>query len=87
MVHETAVKVLQIEADAIRDLIPKVGETFDRAIEMLFACSGRVVTTGMGKSGFIAQKLSATLSSTGTPSLFLHPAEACLLYTSPSPRD
>jgi arabinose-5-phosphate isomerase len=76
MNHETARKVLQIEADAIRDLIPKVGETFAQAVDMLFACAGRVVTTGMGKSGFIAQKLSATLSSTGTPSLFLHPAEA-----------
>ena len=76
MSYETARKVLEIEADAIRDLIPKIGESFDHAIEMLFACTGRVVTTGMGKSGFIAQKLSATLSSTGTPSLFLHPAEA-----------
>ena len=76
MSYETAHKVLQIEADAIRDLIPKIGETFGRAVDMLFACTGRVVTTGMGKSGFIAQKLSATLSSTGTPSLFLHPAEA-----------
>ena len=66
MAYETALKVLQIESDAIRDLIPKVGETFGRAIDMLFACTGRVVTTGMGKSGFIAQKLSATLSSTGT---------------------
>jgi len=76
MPYDTARKVLQIEADAIRDLIPKVGESFGKAIELLFACTGRVVTTGMGKSGFIAQKLSATLSSTGTPSLFLHPAEA-----------
>ena len=76
MSYETARKVLQIEADAIRDLIPKVGESFGQAIDLLFACTGRVVTTGMGKSGFIAQKLSATLSSTGTPSLFLHPAEA-----------
>ena len=76
MNYETARKVLEIEADAIRDLIPKLGETFGQAIEMLFACSGRVVTTGMGKSGFIAQKLSATLASTGAPSLFLHPAEA-----------
>ena len=76
MPFETARKVLQIEADAIRELIPKVGETFGRAVDLLYACTGRVVTTGMGKSGFIAQKLSATLSSTGTPSLFLHPAEA-----------
>lgn len=76
MSYETARKVLEIEADAIRDLIPRVGDAFGRAVDMLFACSGRVVTTGMGKSGFIAQKVSATLASTGTPSLFLHPAEA-----------
>ncbi|MEO5763027.1 MAG: KpsF/GutQ family sugar-phosphate isomerase [Vicinamibacteria bacterium] len=76
MGYETALKVLQIESDAIRDLIPKVGEAFGRAVDLLYGCTGRVVTTGMGKSGFIAQKLSATLSSTGTPSLFLHPAEA-----------
>lgn len=76
MGYETARKVLETEADAIRDLIPKIGASFDQAIEMLLACTGRVVATGMGKSGFIAQKLSATLSSTGTPSLFLHPAEA-----------
>ena len=74
--YETARKVLQIEADAITALIPKLGETFGQAVDLLYACSGRVVTTGMGKSGFIAQKLSATLASTGTPSLFLHPAEA-----------
>ena len=76
MSYETGKKVLQIEADAIRDLIPRIGDSFGRAVEMLFTCTGRVVTTGMGKSGFIAQKVSATLSSTGTPSLFLHPAEA-----------
>ena len=74
--YETARKVLQIEADAITALIPKLGETFGQAVDLLYACSGRVVTTGMGKSGFIAQKLSATLASTGMPSLFLHPAEA-----------
>ena len=76
MSYETARKVLETEADAIRDLIPKIGASFDEAVEMLLGCAGRVVATGMGKSGFIAQKLSATLSSTGTPSLFLHPAEA-----------
>lgn len=76
MNYETARKVLETEADAIRDLIPKIGASFNEAVEMLLGCTGRVVATGMGKSGFIAQKLSATLSSTGTPSLFLHPAEA-----------
>jgi arabinose-5-phosphate isomerase len=73
---ETARRVLEIEAQAIRDLIPRLGPELARAVDALFACSGRVVVTGMGKSGIIGQKISATLSSTGTPSLFLHPAEA-----------
>ncbi len=76
MPRETARKVLEIEAEAIRELIPRLDESFDSAVETLFCCKGRVVTTGMGKSGIIAQKISATLASTGTPSLFLHPAEA-----------
>jgi len=72
----TARRVLEIEAQAIRDLIPRLGPELGRAVDALFACTGRVVVTGMGKSGIIGQKISATLSSTGTPSLFLHPAEA-----------
>ena len=73
---ETARRVLEIEAQAIRDLIPRLGPELGRAVEILFGCAGRVVVTGMGKSGIVGQKISATLSSTGTPSLFLHPAEA-----------
>jgi arabinose-5-phosphate isomerase len=76
MSRETARKVLEIEANAILGLVPRVDETFDRAVEVLYACTGRVVVSGMGKSGLIGQKISATLSSTGTPSLCLHPAEA-----------
>ena len=76
MSRDTARKVLEIEARAILDLVPRVDESFDRAVEALFACSGRVVVTGMGKSGIIAQKISATFASTGTPSLYLHPVEA-----------
>jgi arabinose-5-phosphate isomerase len=76
MSRETARRVLEIEAEAIRELIPRLDESFDRAVLALLSCEGRVVATGMGKSGIIAQKISATLSSTGTPSLFLHPAEA-----------
>jgi arabinose-5-phosphate isomerase len=73
---ETARQVLRIEADAIAGLIGRLDETFDRAVEMLAACRGRVVTSGMGKSGIICRKIAATLSSTGTPALFMHPAEA-----------
>ena len=73
---ERAKKVLSIEAKAIFDLSKKLDRNFDRAIEFLKKVKGRVIVTGMGKPGFIAQKISATLSSTGTPSLYLHPAEA-----------
>jgi arabinose-5-phosphate isomerase len=76
MSRQTARRVLEIEARAILELAPRIGEEFERAVELLFACAGRVVVTGMGKSGLIGQKVSATFSSTGTPSLFLHPAEA-----------
>jgi len=76
MSRETARKVLEIESDAIRELIPRLDESFDRAVDMLIACTGRVVVTGMGKSGIIGQKISATLASIGTPSLYLHPADA-----------
>jgi len=73
---ERAKKVLNIEGKAIFDLSKKLDRNFDRAIEFLKKVKGRVIVTGMGKPGFIAQKISATLSSTGTPSLYLHPAEA-----------
>lgn len=69
-------QVLEIESQAIRDLLPQLDDGFDRAVEMLRACRGRVVCTGMGKSGLVLQKVAATLSSTGTPAVFLHPAEA-----------
>jgi arabinose-5-phosphate isomerase len=74
--RETARKVLEIEAQAIQGLVDRIDGRFDRALDLLIACSGRVVVTGMGKSGLIGQKISATLASTGTPSLYLHPTEA-----------
>ena len=76
MALETARKVLEIEARTLAELVDRLDERFTRAVETLFACKGRVVVTGMGKSGLIGQKISATFSSTGTPSFFLHPAEA-----------
>jgi arabinose-5-phosphate isomerase len=72
----TAKRVLQIEADAIAGLIGRLDERFEKAVELVFACKGRVVVTGLGKSGLIGRKISATFSSTGTPSLFLHAADA-----------
>jgi arabinose-5-phosphate isomerase len=73
---ETARRVLKIEAQAIQDVFARLDESFEKAVDILFACKGRVVVTGMGKSGLIGRKISATLSSTGTPSFFLHPADA-----------
>ncbi|MFH1190668.1 MAG: KpsF/GutQ family sugar-phosphate isomerase [Candidatus Omnitrophota bacterium] len=71
-----AKEVLEIEAQAIRLLKGRLGKGFIKAIELILKCKGRVVVSGMGKTGIIAQKFSATLASTGTPSLFLHTAEA-----------
>jgi arabinose-5-phosphate isomerase len=70
-----AARVLRIEADAILGLIGKLDERFERAVELLRGCGGRVIVTGMGKSGLIGRKIAATLASTGTPAHFLHPAE------------
>jgi len=69
-------KVLQTEAAAITALIHRLDENFDRAVKMLYECQGRVIVTGMGKSGIICRKIAATLASTGTSAFFLHPAEA-----------
>jgi arabinose-5-phosphate isomerase len=69
-------KVLETEAAAILALVPRLDGRFDRAVHLLRHCAGRVIVTGMGKSGIICRKIVATLSSTGTPSFFLHPAEA-----------
>ncbi len=76
MSQETARRVLRIEAQAIQEVVARLDATFDRAVDLFFACKGRVVVAGMGKSGIVGKKISATLSSTGTPSFFLHPAEA-----------
>jgi arabinose-5-phosphate isomerase len=75
-VLKRAKEVLDIEADAIRALKPRIGNNFKKALELILKTKGRVVVSGMGKTGIIAQKFSATLASTGTPSLFLHTAEA-----------
>ena len=72
---EIARNVLRIEAEALGALIERINDKFIDAIEIIYSCKGRVVVTGMGKSGIIGRKLSATLASTGTPALFLNPAE------------
>ena len=72
---DQAKRVLKIEADAVAALIDRIDERFEQAVEIILDCKGRVVVTGMGKSGLIGKKIAATLASTGTPALFLHPAE------------
>ena len=73
---KAARQVIRVERQALSHLLSKLNRDFERACEIIYRSKGRVVVTGMGKPGFIAQKISATLSSTGTPSLYLHPAEA-----------
>lgn len=75
MVIERAKEVLRIESEAVAALVDRVDERFSQAVEMILRSKGKVVVTGVGKSGHIGRKIAATLSSTGTPSLFLHPVE------------
>jgi len=75
-VLSVAREVLDIEADAIKSVSRRIGDAFVRAVESILDCKGRVVVVGMGKSGIVGKKIAATLSSTGTPAFFLHPAEA-----------
>jgi arabinose-5-phosphate isomerase len=79
-VKSVGCNVVRIEAEALRELAERIagpmGKEFENAVECLHSCGGRVVVTGMGKSGIIARKIAATLNSTGTPALYLHPAEA-----------
>lgn len=73
---DKAKEVLRTEAKAIQELVKRIDSNFEGAVKLILKTKGRIIVTGMGKPGFIAQKISATLSSTGTPSLYLHPAEA-----------
>jgi len=73
---QQAREVLQIEAQGVLDLIERIGPEFEQAVEMILNSKGRVIFTGIGKSGLVGRKIMATLNSTGTPSLFLHPVEA-----------
>ncbi|MBP1752676.1 MAG: KpsF/GutQ family protein [Geobacteraceae bacterium] len=75
VILEEAKRVIRIEAEALAALAESLNGEFERAVELIFAAQGRVVVTGMGKSGIICQKIAATMASTGTPAFFLHPAE------------
>src|SRR5215470_5735869 len=72
----SARRTLEIEARAIRALADRLDASFARAVELILACTGRVVVSGMGKSGHVARKIASTLASTGTPAFFVHAAEA-----------
>jgi arabinose-5-phosphate isomerase len=72
----TAARVLEAEADAIRGLVDRLGDAFLRAVDLAAACSGKIAVTGLGKSGIICKKIAATLSSTGSPAIFLHASDA-----------
>ena len=76
MIREKAIETLKIEAEAIENLIPRIDDEFEAAINELLKCTARVVVTGMGKSGHVGRKIAATFASTGTPAFFMHPAEA-----------
>ncbi len=75
MILQQAKQVLEIEYKAIKEMIPRLDQNFEQAVEIISACRGRVVVTGIGKSGLVGRKISATLASTGTPSFYLHPTE------------
>ncbi len=73
--RRTAARVLRLEAEAVLALVSRLDERLDQAVDLLHRCSGRVIVTGMGKSGLVGRKIAATFASTGTPAYFLHPAE------------
>ena len=73
---DRAKEVFDIEGQSVLKLAEKLDESFVKAIDILYACKGRIVISGMGKSGLVGRKIAATLSSTGSPSYFLHPAES-----------
>lgn len=73
---DIALQVLQVEADAILSLKDRIGPEFQKAVDLVLSCQGKVVWTGIGKSGYVARKVASTMSSTGTPAVFLHPAES-----------
>ena len=76
MIKEKAIETLKIEAEAIENLIPRIDDEFEAAVNLILKCPARVVVTGMGKSGHVGRKIASTFASTGTPALFMHPAEA-----------
>ena len=75
-IAEIGIKCLQDEAQALLDLVPTIGEEFEKAVNLMLHCKGRVIVTGVGKSGHVASKIAATLASTGTPSFYVNALDA-----------
>ncbi|UCB53686.1 MAG: SIS domain-containing protein, partial [Candidatus Zixiibacteriota bacterium] len=75
MIRKKAKEVIRKEAEAVAHLEKKIDQSFEKAVELILKCKGRVIVTGIGKSGIIGKKIAATLTSTGTASFFLHPTE------------
>ena len=75
MILERAKKIFQIESQAIQTLCERLDEEFVKAVNIVLGCNGKVIVTGIGKSGLVSQKIASTLACTGTPAFFLHPAE------------
>ena len=73
--RELAIQCFKDEAEAVLELIPQLGDSFDEAVRLMYECKGKVIVTGVGKSGHIGAKIAATLSSTGTPSFFINPLD------------
>ena len=73
--REYAIQCIKDEAEAVMGLISQIGDSFDEAVELIYHCKGKVIVTGVGKSGHIGAKIAATLSSTGTPSFFINPLD------------
>ena len=74
-IRDYAIQCIKDEAEAVLDLLPKLDDNFDKAVDLILACKGKVIVTGVGKSGHIGAKIAATLSSTGTPSFFINPLD------------
>ena len=74
-IRDYAIQCIKDEAEAVMGLIPQLNESFDQAVELMFNCKGKIIVTGVGKSGHIGAKIAATLASTGTPSFFINPLD------------
>ena len=79
-IREYGIQAIKDEAEALMGLIPLIDEQFDRAVELMYRCHGKIIVTGVGKSGHVGAKIAATLSSTGTPSFFINPS-TCSMAT------